>query len=414
MAETPSPNKRPKPSSPPPHPTHLPHPPPPPPTTRPFRHIHVTVHCTILPPSTVHYSLTAQHSTRAQRRVDARQRKFDLAHSSRHSRRQLHKERARQRKRKALEETEGGGDEGSQLEGGGEQSPPAPPTLRGKRLRASVVERSLAAPRVVVDLSYEELMTEPDVHSLAKQIRFLYADNVHAAHPMRLVLSSFGPLPADADAQPEDDSTAHSRQQQGSGEGERKEGAPTVAAARLYDCLRRNTGFHSWVLTSFPYHFLRLPPSPLSSASPSSPPPTSPPASFVYLTAESPTLLTSLEPSTTYVIGGLVDHNRLKGHCHAAAAALCIPTARLPLTECMQVEGGHRTVITVNQVYQCLLHWWQAGADKGLIEEGEQAQTEGWERRWCDVFTQVLPPRQGWQVRAQFTTSSSSIQQLPC
>ena len=371
--------------------------PPPPSATRPFRNIQVTVHCSILPPCTVHYTFTAQHSTRSQRRADARQRKFDHLHSTRHTRRQQHKERARQRKRKAHEDDAAEAEQADAAHP--HDSPPVPPALRGKRLRASVVERSLRAPRVVVDLSYEALMAEPDVHSLAKQLRFLYADNTHAQHPMQLVLSSLGPLTHDHAKQGEEPSTDDSSAAEASEAGEREEGEGAIAAPRLYDCLRKNAGFHSWALTAFPHHFLLLPPSPSPSPSPSPPPPP-----FVYLTAESSTLLTSLHPFTTYVIGGLVDHNRLKGHTHAAAIALSIPTARLPLTECMQVKGGRRTVITVNQAYQCLLQWWQAEAE-AHAQQGEHehaAHDESWQRRWCAVFKHVLPSRQGWQVRPEF------------
>ena len=50
---------------------------------------------------------------------------------------------------------------------------------------------------------------------------------------------------------------------------------------------------------------------------------------IVYLTAESPTVLSRLEQGHVYVIGGIVDHNRIKGHCHAQALKAGWKTAKL-------------------------------------------------------------------------------------
>ena len=136
-------------------------------------------------------------------------------------------------------------------------------------------------------------------------------------------------------------------------------------------------------------------PSPVPSAASS-------PSSFVYLTAESPHLLTSLDPSLTYIIGGLVDHNRLKGHCEAQAQALGVRTARLGIGECMEIEGGvgRRSVITVNQVFACLLEWWQGEGRRREGKGGEEG--DAWQRRWGEVFEKVLPRRGGWRVRAEW------------
>mmetsp|Transcript_33727 Transcript_33727/g.106045 ORF Transcript_33727/g.106045 Transcript_33727/m.106045 type:complete len:267 (+) Transcript_33727:26-826(+) len=47
-------------------------------------------------------------------------------------------------------------------------------------------------PSVVIDLSFEKLMTEREIASLAQQISYSYSSNRRAAFPTRLVLSSLG------------------------------------------------------------------------------------------------------------------------------------------------------------------------------------------------------------------------------
>ena len=54
---------------------------------------------------------------------------------------------------------------------------------------------------------------------------------------------------------------------------------------------------------------------------------------MVYLTADSDTVLRDVRRDRVYVLGGIVDRNRLKGATLARAGALGISTARLPLRE---------------------------------------------------------------------------------
>ena len=57
----------------------------------------------------------------------------------------------------------------------------------------------------------------------------------------------------------------------------------------------------------------------------------------IYLTAEADEILERVEPGVVYIIGGIVDRNRLPGRCHERAQELKIPQRRLPIKENIQV-----------------------------------------------------------------------------
>jgi tRNA (guanine9-N1)-methyltransferase len=54
-----------------------------------------------------------------------------------------------------------------------------------------------------------------------------------------------------------------------------------------------------------------------------------------------------IDPVKVYVIGGFVDHNRLKGATFEFATAAGLRTAKLPLGEFVVLNS--RAVLTVNQ-----------------------------------------------------------------
>ena len=88
---------------------------------------------------------------------------------------------------------------------------------------------------------------------------------------------------------------------------------------------------------------------------------------FVYLTGDSPHTLTTLNDNTTYIIGGIVDRNRLKlaalhraEHINSQLPQLNVTTARLPLEEYLDFKGSTR-ILTCNHVFEILLHYRENG-----------------------------------------------------
>ena len=93
---------------------------------------------------------------------------------------------------------------------------------------------------------------------------------------------------------------------------------------------------------------------------------------IVYLTSESENVLEDVVDDKVYVIGGIVDHNRLKGITHEDATKRGLYTARLPLDKYVDMQS--RKVLTVNHVFMILL---------GVLNTHD----------WAKTLAAVLPKR---------------------
>ncbi|TKR82191.1 hypothetical protein L596_015953 [Steinernema carpocapsae] len=95
---------------------------------------------------------------------------------------------------------------------------------------------------------------------------------------------------------------------------------------------------------------------------------------IVYLTADSDNVVTELDESCVYVIGGLIDHNAHKGLTLRLAEENGFEHARLPLSEHVTLQT--RKVLTINHVFEILLHY-------------------TWSKDWRQAFLSVIPERKG-------------------
>ncbi|KZO98181.1 hypothetical protein CALVIDRAFT_597162 [Calocera viscosa TUFC12733] len=87
---------------------------------------------------------------------------------------------------------------------------------------------------------------------------------------------------------------------------------------------------------------------------------TAPKESIVYLTADGDEEISELKEGETYIIGGIVDHNRYKNLCKDKAIEQGIRAARLPIGKYLS-ELPTRKVLTVNQVFDIMLTWLETG-----------------------------------------------------
>jgi len=174
--------------------------------------------------------------------------------------------------------------------------------------------------RIAIDLDFDTLMNDREIKSLAQQIMFSYGANQRAEKEFDLYLTTF--------------------------------------KDKIQKRMAILSGFNKWTIntTEKSYHevFNKN--------------------ELIYLTSESPNVITSLDPTKVYVIGGIVDHNRHKGITYLKAQEKGIQTGQLPISEFISIAS--RKVLAVNHVFEILLKY---------------TENPDWEK----AFLTVIPARKG-------------------
>ncbi|KAI0758110.1 guanine-1-methyltransferase-domain-containing protein, partial [Fomes fomentarius] len=248
-------------------------------------------------------------------------------------RRAAEKERKKERKRALAEERAAGEVDEDHDEDGQRQR---------KRQKTERGPRTPFAARVVVDLGFDDKMTENEVKSLTSQLAYTYSANRKASHPFSSLLftSLNDRTKARMDAQ---NNAAYKRWVSAEWweEGYEKlwEGKEDESKEEaVVESERGDSGEEK----------LRQPRRRQPSRAAQE--------TVVYLTADSEEELTGLKEGETYIIGGIVDHNRYKNLCLNKSKEHNIRSARLPIGTYL-AEMRTRKVLTVNQTFEILLKW---------------------------------------------------------
>jgi len=138
---------------------------------------------------------------------------------------------------------------------------------------ADFMARSEKGTTVVLDLEWEDKLSDREVKALVQQVLFCYGSNRSALRPVRLVLSGVKP-----------GSHTLERLQKLAGFPKSWQGV-TILEQRYIEHFDSDRDRHR----------------------------------LVYLTADTDTVVRTFEPEKVYIIGGIVDHNRLKGSTRAKA-----------------------------------------------------------------------------------------------
>ena len=161
--------------------------------------------------------------------------------------------------------------------------------------------------RIAVDCGYEEEMTKKEINSLAQQLRYCYAANKRSKNPCYFSVASLS--------------------------GVTREHLDNVC------------GFpEQWKLKAFDFSDKSLEDMHRDEKD-----------KLVYLTSDSDNTLEHLDDSKIYVIGGIVDRNRLKYATLNQAKELGIETAKLPISQHLKLFSTN--VLTTNHVFEILLKY---------------------------------------------------------
>ena len=303
---------------------------------------------------------TGEVLSKNQQKKLKRKRDWEESRDSRKARRKEKMKEKRERKRSGLKNA---GDEESEQG----QSFAA---LKSVHQRSQPRQRPIQVPLTIVfDCQYESLMTDNERTSLAGQITRSYSENRKSHLRAHLIVSSFG---GQLKERYEVIQAGHYRSWQGirfleedfvrAAEQAKAvmtgpEGGTVVGALTMNES--GNSAGHS---------------------------PNVEDGEVIYLSSDSPNVLSALKPYSTYIIGGLVDRNRHKGACYKKAMDANFKTAKLPIGEFLQLHSG--MVLTTNHVCQIMLRW---------LELGD----------WGKAFMEVIPKRKGGMLKGGLEESVS-------
>lgn len=193
-----------------------------------------------------------------------------------------------------------------------------------KLLKSLKMSDSSCKIKVCFDLSFTELMTSAEFSKTFKQLHRCYSINRRATAPLQLYITGF------------DDNAKN-------------------AMANMSGCFNWDVNFDQRFYSEL---FDK--------------------SSIIYLSSDSPNIIETLDESKVYIIGALVDHNRLKNICYDKAVKDCVGHARLPLDTYFKFKT--RTVLTIDQVYSIILR----------VTEGNS---------WIDAVIDTVPKRKGIKLR---------------
>ncbi|XP_050543459.1 tRNA methyltransferase 10 homolog A [Daktulosphaira vitifoliae] len=166
------------------------------------------------------------------------------------------------------------------------------------KVKTTKMKESSCKTRIVLDMSYDHLMSNKDLCKCSNQILRCYGLNRRMKNPMQLYFCSF--------------------------EGKVKE------------TMLKHNGYEYWDINYIEESFDKI----------------FNKEELVYLTSDSNNILNTIDENKVYVIGGLVDHNSCKGASLNHAEQLGISHARLPINEYIDMKT--RKILTINHVYEVI------------------------------------------------------------
>lgn len=199
--------------------------------------------------------------------------------------------------------------------------------------------------RIVIDMDFEDLMTDNELSKSCQQVARIYSANRHSENPCQLYVTSLKGKVRDK-------------------------------------FLKTNTGCEKWDINRSELDYTELFSEELAKAK--RPSDTRGLPRLVYLSGDSDETLGSVEElvddeQRVFVIGGLVDHNRHKNLCQKRAQERGVYTAKLPIKE--HVSMNQRHILSTVAVFEILL------------------RVLGNKQGWPEALAEAIPKRK--QVKAE-------------
>ncbi|XP_025201508.1 tRNA methyltransferase 10 homolog A [Melanaphis sacchari] len=166
------------------------------------------------------------------------------------------------------------------------------------KVKTNKMADSTCKQRIVLDMSYDDLMSDKDLCKCSNQILRCYGLNRRMDNPMQLYICSY--------------------------------------EGKIKEIMAKHNGSEFWDIKyledSFDKVFQK--------------------EEIVYLTSDSMNVLESIDENKVFIIGGLVDHNSCKGASLKIANDLGIAHARLPIDEHINMQT--RKILTINHVFEII------------------------------------------------------------
>uniref|UniRef100_A0A0V0G9J6 tRNA (guanine(9)-N(1))-methyltransferase n=1 Tax=Triatoma dimidiata TaxID=72491 RepID=A0A0V0G9J6_TRIDM len=172
------------------------------------------------------------------------------------------------------------------------------PTRKQLKNREMLANKSKL--RIILDFSFDHLMTNKDLNKCVNQMSRCYSVNRRAERPLHLHVTNF--------------------------------------CGKSKEIMQKHDGYHNWDVHFWTENYLDI----------------FNKEELIYLTSDSDNVIENVDESNVYIIGALVDHNYHKGICLKKAEEQGIKHGRLPISEFLEMKS--RKVLTVDHVYTILVN----------------------------------------------------------
>ena len=195
------------------------------------------------------------------------------------------------------------------------------------------------APTIVIDMDYDDKMTESEQKSLSQQIMYCYGANKRAKKPFNMFLSKLN--------------------------------------GKTEECLKKISGFPTNWLGCNVDHECKGYEELFDKKK------------LIYLSADSPNILETIDNDKIYILGGIVDRNRYKNITYEKALEQKIETARFPLQQYCTINSGTH-ILTVNHCYDILLSRYNSD-------------------NWITTFKNGIPSRKDLKIKNEFISDDDGV-----